>query len=770
MVSLPLPRQTRRASFSGLALMRELLQSLPAAVAYVSGPDLVYEFANERFRQFFGGRELIGRRLREALPELDEEDLEAVCQVARSGQPADGGESELWIRRRGDAPEQFFIDFLCQPVRDGDGDVAGVLLYGSDVTRHVRDRRRLEELAARLAATESRYRTLFESMPQGVLYFEADGGVLEANPAAGEILGLAPGEMTSWPFGTMPRMVREDGSAYRPDELPGRAALRTGQIVADRVVGMPHGRTGDLRWLQVTAVPDARDEQGRPRRVFITFADITEQRQAEAAKWRVEQERAALLAREQAAQVGASAARERLDLLLRAGDLVAATRNPDDLLQQVTQLVVPALADYCVAFMPVPEGMLRATMLTDRDPAGAELLKRVREYPFSTEGPLLSQVAYTTATTQLAGTFNARSLEWTAAAPEVMSIAEQVDPVSALAVPLLAGGQHPLGVLVLGRRAPRHRFTRADVAVMEELARRLAAGLANVETFAREHTVAEKLQEALLPAAVPQIEGLDFAVRYLPASDGAYVGGDWYDAFPLRYDRIGLAIGDVAGHGIDSASIMGQVRSLLRGYAMDASCPADVLKRTDAAMCQLLPEAVATAFYAVLDPASGDLAYANAGHPPPLHASPDGDAEYLDDPPGIMLGTGACPSFGTGHRRLSPGARLLLYTDGLIEDRQRDIAEGFAALHGVVTRRGGLSPEQLCQSVQSALLGSAPRADDVCILAVRLLHKAGKLDKPARIPRPEPQIPALVPISRVRRTALPPAPIRTSPSRRRVAC
>lgn len=651
MVSLP--RQSWRAGSSGLALMRELLQNLPAAAAYVSGPDLVYEFANERFRQFFGARELIGRRLREALPELDEKVLDAVCQVARSGQPVSGRESELRIRRRGDAPEQFFIDFLCQPVRDADGGVAGVLLYGSDVTRHVRDRRRLEDLAARLAATESRYRTLFESMPQGVRYVGADGG---------------------------------------------------------------------------------------------------------------EQERAALLAREQAAQMGANAARERLDFLLRAGDLVAATRNADDLLQQVTQLVVPALADYCVAFMPAPEGMLRATMLTDRDPAIAEVLKRLREHPFPAEGPLISQTAYTTATSQLASTFDSRCLEWTAAAPEVMSIIHHARPASALAVPLLAGGQQPLGVFVLGRRVPRHRFTEADIAVMEELARRLAAGLANIETFAREHTVAEKLQEALLPAAVPQVEGLDFAVRYLPASDGVHVGGDWYDAFPLRYGRIGLAIGDVAGHGIDSAAIMGQVRSLLRGYAMDASCPADVLKRTDAAMCQLLPEAVATAFYAVLDPASGELAYANAGHPPPLRAGPDGDAEFLDGPPGIMLGTGACPSFGGVRRRLSPGARLLLYTDGLIEDRQHDIAEGFAALYGAVARRGGASAEQLCQSVHSALLGSAPRADDVCILAVRLL------DKPARIPWPEPEIPALVPLSRGRRTALSPAPIRESPSRRRVAC
>ena len=110
-------------------------------------------------------------------------------------------------------------------------------------------------------------------------------------------------------------------------------------------------------------------------------------------------------------------------------------------------------------------------------------------------------------------------------------------------------------------------------------------------------------------------------MRYLPATEGAAVGGDWYDAFPLAGGRVGLVIGDVSGHNIASASIMGQVRSMLRAYAIDDPDPAAALERTNAAVVRLLPDALATVVYAVLDPATGDLAYANAGHPPPVIAT-----------------------------------------------------------------------------------------------------------------------------------------------------
>jgi PAS domain S-box-containing protein len=449
---------------SGLALRSELLLSLPAGVAYVAGPDLIFEFANDEYRRYVGGRDLIGLPLGVALPELPRERLETVARVGQQGQPFQDRDSEVWIRRHGQEPEQMFVDLVYQPVPDDAGGVAGVLICVNDVTAHVRDRRRLEVLAERLATTEERYRTLFETLPLGVVHYHADGSVLWANPAAGEILGLAPDAMTAWPLDRASRAgraVHEDGSPFQPDELPVVVALRTGEVVADVVAGVPHGRTGELRWLQVTAVPDARDEQGRPRRAYAVLTDITGRRRAEAAlrqsnrllgrlreanvlgvlvvseegiheandafldiigytrddlesgriHWRAitpprwaagdddaleqlrrtgtfrpfekeyvrrdghrvpvllgaavigwhplrwttfvvdltarqrrEQERARLLAREQAARREAGTARERLAFLERAGELAAAARNGDDLLEQVTHLVELAAA------------------------------------------------------------------------------------------------------------------------------------------------------------------------------------------------------------------------------------------------------------------------------------------------------------------------------------------------------------------------------------------------------------------------------------------
>jgi PAS domain S-box-containing protein len=273
----------RNDSLWELALTRELLLRLPVSVAYVAGPDLVFEFANEEFRQVVGGRDLIGLPMRKALPELPPERVELIEHIGSNGQPLQARESEIRIRRYGEEPERLFVDIVYQAVRDDAGDIAGVLLCANDVTAHVRDQRRLELAADRLAITEERYRTLFETLPLGVVHCKADGTILGANPAASEILGVAPEAMTTWPIDRNGLAVREDGSPLQRDELPVMVALRTGQVVADMVIGMPHGRTGDLRWLQVAAVPDARDEHGRPQRAYAMMTDITKQHRAEAA-------------------------------------------------------------------------------------------------------------------------------------------------------------------------------------------------------------------------------------------------------------------------------------------------------------------------------------------------------------------------------------------------------------------------------------------------------------------------------------------------------
>jgi serine phosphatase RsbU (regulator of sigma subunit) len=159
---------------------------------------------------------------------------------------------------------------------------------------------------------------------------------------------------------------------------------------------------------------------------------------------------------------------------------------------------------------------------------------------------------------------------------------------------------------------------------------------------------------------------------------------------------------------------------MLRAYAIDYPDPGEVLARTNTALSRLLPEALATAVYAVLDPATGELVYASAGHLPPLVATGARQVDYLDQAVGRMLGASPHAAFTTAHRRLPAGSVLLYYTDGLIENGHRDLTDGLDALAGVMRRSAALTAEQTCAAVRDSLLGRDARDDDVCLLAVRL--------------------------------------------------
>ena len=405
--------------------------------------------------------------------------------------------------------------------------------------------------------------------------------------------------------------------------------------------------------------------------------------------------------------------------MLRAGDLVAAARDRHELLQHAARLVVDSMADFCLVYLPAGDGSLRATSIAHGDRARGVVLADLRDHSIPTVGQLTVQAVYATGTSRLVLDAAARLADRDDIPPALAGVLGQLQPDNVLVAPLTAG-QHPLGVLALGRGPERPCFTETDIAVVEELGRRMAVGLANADTSARDHTIAETLQRAVLPDLLPKIAGLDLAVRYLPATDGVDVGGDWYDAFLLDGDRVGLVIGDVVGHNIAAASIMGQVRNLLRGYAIEDPRPADVLRRTNTALARLLPEALATVVYAVFDPAAGELSYANAGHPPPILTTTAGQAEYLDAAAGVMLGASGDAAFSTARRHLPPGAGVLFYTDGLIEDRHRDITDGLDALAVAMRSFTAVSAEQACVVAQAMLPGSAPRADDICLLAARL--------------------------------------------------
>ncbi|WP_425461121.1 SpoIIE family protein phosphatase [Kitasatospora atroaurantiaca] len=245
-----------------------------------------------------------------------------------------------------------------------------------------------------------------------------------------------------------------------------------------------------------------------------------------------------------------------------------------------------------------------------------------------------------------------------------------------------------------------------------------------VSAITGDHTMAVTLQQSLLPRGLPEQNALDVAYRYLPAQAG--VGGDWFDVISLPGTRVALVVGDIVGHGLHAAATMGRLRTAVHNFSMLDLPPDDLLAHLDelvgridkdeAAASGQASIAGATCLYAIYDPVSRCCDLARAGHLPPVLVQPDGTAEYLDLPAGPPLGLGGLP-FETVQRQLPEGSQLVFYTNGLVEDRTRDIDLGLELLRSAVAG-SGRTPEQTCDVVLDALLPAYPK-DDVALLVAR---------------------------------------------------
>ena len=232
------------------------------------------------------------------------------------------------------------------------------------------------------------------------------------------------------------------------------------------------------------------------------------------------------------------------------------------------------------------------------------------------------------------------------------------------------------------------------------------------------------LQSSLLPESLPATPGVRLAARYQPATADVEVGGDWYDALRLPDGRLALAVGDVLGKGVRAASVMGQVRNALRGLVHADPAPGLVLDRLDSLVrAHATDEEFVTLVYALLDPRTGALTWASAGHPPPLVVGEPsaGGAWLADDAASVPLG------LGPDERReasltLAPGQTLLLFSDGLVESRHRPLVDGLPLLAVEAARlaRADSPPDKLCDGLIAALAGGR-QEDDVTLLLARLV-------------------------------------------------
>jgi PAS domain S-box-containing protein len=422
-----------------------------------------------------------------------------------------------------------------------------------------------------------------------------------------------------------------------------------------------------------------------------------------------------------------TAATARLQLLADTGRVLSGTLEITRQVGQLADVVVPTLADWCWLVVTDEQGRLREMASAHRDPAlRAELELYVHSMVAVMTEEAAASVVTRTGRPLVLPRIDAARIERSIPEPATRELLGRLGLASGVIVPLVARGQS-LGALGLFNGAERGPHTPAEVETAVEVGRRAGLALHHARLYGQQRALAGALQHSMLTDP-PEPEHCEIVVRYVPAAEGAEIGGDWYDAFLEPGGATVLAIGDVVGHDVRAAAAMGQLRGLLRGISYSSGAPpAQVLTQVDRAVRGLGLDTMATAVVARLEQGDDDraagrtlLRWSSAGHPPPVLLRPDGRVQVLDgDLPDLLLGVD--PSV-TRHDRvavLPAGSTVFLHTDGLVERRDRDLDTGTAALVSVLAEYATLPLADLCDRVLERLF--LPDAeDDVALLAVRL--------------------------------------------------
>ena len=422
-----------------------------------------------------------------------------------------------------------------------------------------------------------------------------------------------------------------------------------------------------------------------------------------------------------------AAANARLELLAEAGRVLSGTMDIGEQLGRLAGLVVPQLGDWCWVVVADEHGRMRELASAHRDPARApELTEYVRVMVAGMTDQAAARVVTRSGRPLVVGALDAGYVQRALPDPGAQERLARLAPESGIVVPLVARGQ-TLGALGLYVSSDRGRHTDAELDTALELGRRAGVALQQAQLFGQQRQLAETLQRSMLTAP-PAPDHCEIAVRYVPAAAGAEVGGDWYDAFVQPDGATMLVIGDVVGHDSGAAAAMGQLRGLLRGIGHHTGgTPAEVLTGLDRAIFGLDLDTMATALVARLEQDDPELALADtrvrwssAGHLPPVLVGEDGSVAVLDDDaPDLLLGVEPGRPRHDRVAVVDRGGTLLLYTDGLVERRDRDLDAGIAELCRVIAGLTHLPLQELCDQLLERMY-LPDTEDDVALLAVRV--------------------------------------------------
>ncbi|MFF6996462.1 SpoIIE family protein phosphatase [Streptomyces sp. NPDC008313] len=533
---------------------------------------------------------------------------------------------------------------------------------------------------------------VLHSVREGVIIVGGEGRLLLANDEAQRLLEL--------PADADGQQVLDLGLDADTARLlaSGRVATDEVHLVNDRLLAI-NQRPTDIR--------------GGPAGSVATLRDSTELR--------------ALSGR-------AEVARERLSLLYDAGVGIGTSLDVTGTAENLARVAVPRFADFVTVD-------LSEAVVNGQEPQAVSALCRTAYSGIRDDAPFYPvgrRFTFVESSPQARGLATGRAVlepelrrapGWHAQDLEISARIMDYGIHSLITVPVRVGTS-VMGVVNFWRSEKPVPFDSEDLALGEELVARAAVAIDNARRYTREHSMAVTLQRSLLPRSLPEQNALDIAYRYLPAQAG--VGGDWFDVLPLSGARVAVVVGDVVGHGLHAAATMGRLRTAVHNFSALDLPPDELLGLLDELVSRIDQyEAAedssaaitgATCLYAVYDPTSRRCTLARAGHPPPALIRPDGSVGFPEVPAGPPLGLGGLP-YETVDLELEEGTRLVLYTDGLVEDRGRDIDAGLELLRSALSG-ADRSPEETCRAALEALLPDRP-GDDIALMVART-HALGR--------------------------------------------
>ncbi|MCW7940724.1 PAS/PAC sensor protein [Streptomyces hygroscopicus] len=542
------------------------------------------------------------------------------------------------------------------------------LLPGPEPRVLLPPRTRAPRQAEALAAVE-----FAERLPMGCCALDLDGRITFINSAAvdlvgagaADLLGARPWEVLLW----MRTAVFEDHY---------RSAVVSRQPTSFTALRPPE------RWLSFQLYPDARG-------ISVHITPVRHGQEAETTP------------RKQPPPTETVGAVALYHLMHLAAALTEAV-GMRDVADLAADQLVPAFGPQGLALMMTEDGRLRIIGYRGYT---AEFMSRYDGAPLSSDTPPAH--ALTTGVPSFFPSF----ADFQDAYPEAVRYGDR----NAWAfLPLITSGR-PVGALVLSYDHPRP-FPPAERTLLTSLAGLIAQALDRAHLYDTKHDLARSLQVGLLPQDLPRIHGLDVAARYLPAGHGMDVGGDFYDLIRCDETSAAAAIGDVQGHNVTAAALMGQVRTAVHAHAAIGTPPSDVLARTNRLLTELDTGLFTSCLLAHLDLARHRASLASAGHPPPLLRHPDGHTEVLHLPPGLLLGIDPAADYPSTEIPLPPGAVLALYTDGLVESPGMDLEDTIDDLADRLARAQDRSMDSLAGTLVDHARKSPSRSDDIALLLI----------------------------------------------------